>query len=157
MELLPSESPSGKCAKLHTVSASNKRSDHFIIACSCHIYMGIILRTHSVRGELRIQRNASGVVATTSPLIYTNRTDRTFFLWSLHLAGPSHPSHSTSLLWLESLSGNHKLRTVAPSNNRDHPMRSLCYFMFAPHVYGCYSSHTFRSWWTANGLGGIKS
>jgi len=36
-----------------------------IVACSRHIYMGV-LRAHSVRGEPRIQRNASGEVATTS-------------------------------------------------------------------------------------------
>jgi len=41
-------------------------------------YMGV-LRTYPVRGEPRIQRNASGVVATTS-LFTMNRTDRTFFL-----------------------------------------------------------------------------
>ena len=28
-----------------------------------------------------------------------------------------------------------KLRTVAASNNRDHPTRSLCYGLFAPHIY----------------------
>jgi len=28
-------------------------------------------------------------------LFLTNRTHRTFFLWSLHLAQPSHPGHST--------------------------------------------------------------
>jgi len=28
-----------------------------------------------------------------------------------------------------------KLRTVAPSNNRDHPTRSLYYCLFAPHTY----------------------
>jgi len=42
-------------------------------------YMGVVLRTYPVRGEPRIQRNASGVVATTS-LFTMNRTDRTFFL-----------------------------------------------------------------------------
>jgi len=38
--------------------------NHSIVACSCHGYMGVILRAHSVRGEPRIQRNASGEVAT---------------------------------------------------------------------------------------------
>jgi len=38
--------------------------DHSIIACSRHIYIGVALRAHSVRGEPRIQRNASGEVAT---------------------------------------------------------------------------------------------
>jgi len=38
--------------------------DHSIIACSRHMYMGVILRTHPIRGESHIQRNASGEVAT---------------------------------------------------------------------------------------------
>jgi len=29
-----------------------------------------------------------------------------------------------------------KLRTVAASNNRVHPRRSLYYCLFAPHIYG---------------------
>ena len=33
-----------------------------------------------------------------------------------------------------------KLCTVAESNNRVHPTRSLCYCLFAPHIYGCCSS-----------------
>jgi len=37
--------------------------DHSIIACSCHT-CGDVLRTHSIRGELRIQHNTSGEVAT---------------------------------------------------------------------------------------------
>jgi len=37
--------------------------DHSVIACSRHIY-GVVLRAHSVRGEPRIQRNASGEVKT---------------------------------------------------------------------------------------------
>jgi len=37
---------------------------HSIIACSHHVYIGVVCRTHSVHGEPRIQRNASGVVAT---------------------------------------------------------------------------------------------
>jgi len=39
----------------------------------------VVLRAHSVRGESRIQRNASGEVATTSTPFSTNRTDRAFF------------------------------------------------------------------------------
>jgi len=38
--------------------------DHSIIACSRHIYLGVVLRAHPVRGELHIQRNANGEVAT---------------------------------------------------------------------------------------------
>ena len=34
-----------------------------------------------------------------------------------------------------------KLRTVAASNNRDHPTRSLCYCLFAPHTYILFFAH----------------
>ena len=39
------------------------------------------------------------------------------------------------------------LRTVAASNNRDHPMRSLYYCLFAPHTYIFFSLRTSRLWW----------
>jgi len=44
--------------------------DHSIIACLRHLYMGVVLHAHSVCGELCIQCNASGEVATTSPPFY---------------------------------------------------------------------------------------
>ena len=71
------------------------------------------------------------------PLIFTtNHTDRTFFAWRLNIARPPHPAHSTILLRSEIPSGMcTKLRTVAASNNRDHPTRSLYYCLFAPHAY----------------------
>jgi len=49
------------CAKLRTVAATIEitQRDHSIIACSRHIYMGVVLRAHPVRGELHIQRNAN--------------------------------------------------------------------------------------------------
>jgi len=43
------------------------RHDHSIVACSCHVYMGVILRAHPVRGESHIQRNNNREVATTFP------------------------------------------------------------------------------------------
>jgi len=57
------------CAKLHTVAPSNNGycvtwRHHCIIACSCHVYMGVILRAHPVHGELHIQCNANREVAT---------------------------------------------------------------------------------------------
>jgi len=59
-----------------------------------HVY-GVVLRAHSVRGKPRIQRNASGVVATTSPhilhelhrshvLFVTSAPGTTFTSWSQH-------------------------------------------------------------------------
>jgi len=121
------------------------RHNHSIIACSRHTYMGVGLRAYPIRGESNIQRNANGEVVTTSPPFTTNRT---FFLWRLHLARPSHPSHSTILLRLESPSSKcTKLHTVAASNNRDHALQSLYYCLFTPHIYGCWSSRTSCSWW----------
>ena len=38
--------------------------DHSIIACLCHINMGVILCTHPVRGESHIQHKANRQVAT---------------------------------------------------------------------------------------------
>jgi len=40
------------------------RHDHSIIACSRHVYMGVVLRAHPVRGESHIQPNANGEVVT---------------------------------------------------------------------------------------------
>jgi len=45
-----------------------------------------------------------------------------------------------------------ELRTVAASNNRDHPTRSLFYCLFAPHTQWCYSSRTSRSWWITQSM-----
>ena len=58
------------CAKSFTLwqqaTIEFTRRDHSIIAWSRHIHMGVVLCAHSVRGKPRIQRNASGVVATSS-------------------------------------------------------------------------------------------
>jgi len=40
------------------------RHNYSIIACSRHLYMGVILHARPVRGESHIQHNASGEVAT---------------------------------------------------------------------------------------------
>jgi len=55
------------------------------------------------------------------------------------------------VLWSVGPSGKcTKLHTVAASNNRYHPTRSLYYRLLMPHMYGCYSSPTSRSWWIAH-------
>ena len=61
------------------------------------------------------------------PLLFTtNFTNRTFFLWGLHLPRRSHPGHSTTLLRSEIPSRKcTKLHTVAASKNRDHLTISL--------------------------------
>jgi len=84
MILLRLESPSGKCAKLHTVAANNNRdhmprSLYYCLFALCK--KGVFLRAHSVHGEPRIsaQRQQSG--CNNIPSFFpTNHTDRTFFL-----------------------------------------------------------------------------
>jgi len=60
--------PERKYVKLHTVAASNNRGHAPQLLYYCffapHIYMGVILRAHLVRGESHIQRNANREVAT---------------------------------------------------------------------------------------------
>ena len=43
----------------------------------------------------------------------------------------------------------HKLHTVAASNNRDHPTRSLYHCLFTSHRLVCCSLRTSHSWWIA--------
>jgi len=65
--LLGSESPSCKCAKLalwQQATIKITRRDHYNITYSRHLYVGVVLRVHSVRVETRIQRNAIEKVAT---------------------------------------------------------------------------------------------
>ena len=81
MALLRSESPSGKCTKLHTVTASNNR-DHSIISCSRRIYTGVILRAHPLRGESHIQRDANREVATALALKQEWRS--VYFAYAVH-------------------------------------------------------------------------
>ena len=62
--------PSGMCAKLRTMAASNNRDQLTRSLCYClfapHTYI-FVLRAHPVRGESHNQRNTTGEVATTSP------------------------------------------------------------------------------------------
>jgi len=98
VQVLRSESPNGKCVKLHTVAASNNR-DHTLrslyYCLFAHIYMGVVFRPHPVRGESYIQRNNDREFATTPPPFY-NEPHRshvlfvnaspgtTFTFWSHH-------------------------------------------------------------------------
>jgi len=137
--VLWSEIPSGICARLRTVAASNNRVRMPWSLCYClfvpHICM-VLFFTHipfvvnhtiNATPPERLQQH---------PLHFaTNRTGRTFFVWRLNSARPSHPSHSTILLRSEIASGIcAKLRTVAASNNRVHMPWSLYYCLFAPHI-----------------------
>jgi len=58
------------------VAANNNRVhplDHPVIACSRHLYMGVILYAHPVRGESHIPRNANREVAT--PQMHQNESN----------------------------------------------------------------------------------
>jgi len=63
------------CAKLRTVAATNNRvhptRSLYYSLFALHIY-GVVLRTHAVLGERRIQRKASGEVATTHTRVKIN-------------------------------------------------------------------------------------
>jgi len=65
--LLRSESPRSR-AQIFTLWQQATMEitchDHPIIACSRHMYMGVILHAHPVRGEPHIQRNANREIAT---------------------------------------------------------------------------------------------
>jgi len=67
------KSPSGMCAKLRTVAASNNR-DHALQSFYYFLFTpyicGVVLRAHPTRDEPHIQRNANGEVATASPPFY---------------------------------------------------------------------------------------
>ena len=116
------------CTKLRTVAESNNRdhapqSLHYCLFA--HIPF-VVNHTFNAMPPERLQQH---------PLVFTtNRTDRTFFLCRLHTARPPHPGHSTILLRSE-IRMCAKLRSVAPSNNRDHALQSLYYCLFAPHIY----------------------
>ena len=136
--VLQSESPSGMCAKLNTVAASNNRihltRSLYYCLFAPRIWVLFFTHTHSVQRQQRLQQH---------PLLFTmNRTDYTFFLWRFHTARPSHPGHSTIFLRSESPSGMcAKLFIVAASNNRVHLIRSLYYCLFTPHIWALFFTH----------------
>jgi len=71
LAVLRSESPSGMCAKLRTVAASNNKVHQTTSLYYCliapHTY-GVLLHAHSIHGEPRIQHNTNQEVATAAPL-----------------------------------------------------------------------------------------
>jgi len=124
------KSPSGMCAKLCTVAASNNIVHLTRSLCYwlfAPLIYGVVLCTCSVRGEPHIQRNASRAVATTSPpfynephrshILFVRASHRTTFTsWSQHhfvAIGKAGVAYEQSfVLWQE-------------SNNIVHPTRSL--------------------------------
>jgi len=84
--LLRSEIPSGMCAKLRTVAASNNR-DHptrslYYCLFAPHTYI-FVLRAHPVRGGSYNQRNTTGEVATLSTRSIGKWQDNPQFEWLL--------------------------------------------------------------------------
>ena len=85
--LLRSEIPSGMCAKLRTVAASNNRdhptrSLYYCLFAPCRYVF--VLRAHPVRGESYIQRNTTGEVATV-PTRAVEPEPKNFEWWSRSL------------------------------------------------------------------------
>ena len=138
-----SEIPSGMCAKLRTVAASNNRDHARNLSYYCllapHICM-VLFFTH-IPFVVNHTINATPLERLQQhPLLFTtNHTDRTFFVWRLNSARPSHRGHSTILLRSEIPSGMcAKIRTVAASNNRDHARSNARWFAYAS--ANCHSS-----------------
>ena len=99
--LLRLESPSGMCAKLHTMAASNNRVHapqslyyclfvpHIYGCCSLHAFRSW-WTMYSAQHQPRGCNNIPSILQRTAPIACS------FF--SLHLAQPWHPGHSTTLL-----------------------------------------------------------
>ena len=80
--VLRSEIPSGMCAKLRTVAASNNiimLAISLTIACLRYIYNGVILHAHPVRDESHNQRNTTREVATRDSYLFK------IFLLGIHI------------------------------------------------------------------------
>ena len=97
--------PSGMCAKLRTVAASNNRghaSQSLLLLLARATYIMVLFFTHipfvvnhtiNATPPERLQQH---------PLLFAT-TDRAFFVWRLSSVRPSHPGHSTILLTYLSL------------------------------------------------------
>jgi len=124
--VLRSEIPSGMCATLRTVAASNYRdharnvSSRTLVIKFSRSHVNICRATTSLSLLLLLARASYTMVLffTHIPFVVnhiinatpperlqqhplhftTNHTDRTFFAWRLNSARPSHPCHSTILL-----------------------------------------------------------
>ena len=128
--VLRSKSSSGKCARVHTVTASNNR-DHMswslYLLLVCTTYICVLLFAH-----------IPFLVNRTFNATPTDRLQQHPFLFAMN---------RTALLRLESLSNKcAKRHTVAASNNRYHTQCSLYLCLVAPLIRGCCTSPTSRSW-----------
>ena len=78
LELLQLEKPEQQVRKFSHCSMQQQRpcvAISLIIACSRHIYISVVLRTHPVRVESHIQRNTTGEVATAPILMQVLKSD----------------------------------------------------------------------------------
>jgi len=117
--------------------------DHSSIACLRHTYMDVILHTHPVRSESRIQRNANRVFATTSPPFY-NEPHRSHVLFVKAAPGMTFTAPFCCDRKARAASAqNFTLWQLATTEItwHDHSIVAC-----SRHSYGCYSSRTSRSW-----------
>jgi len=150
--VLRSEIPSGMCAKLRIVVASNNR-DHarnpsYYCFLALHIswcYSSQTSRswriTQSTQHHRRVCNNIPSFLQRTTPIARS-------LCEGLNSERPPHPGHSTILLRSKIPSGMYaKLRTMEASNNRDHARKLSYYCLLALHILWCYSSRTSHSCW----------
>jgi len=146
-----SEIPSGMCAKLRTVAASNN-GDHarnlsYYCLFALHILWCYSSRTsrlwritHLTQHQRRGCNNIHSFLQRTTPIARS-------LCEGLNSARPPHPGHSNIWMRSEIPSGMYaKLCTAAASNNRDHARNLSCYCLLALHILWCYSSRTSCSW-----------
>ena len=155
LPLLRSESPSGMCAKLRTVAASNNRdrAPQSLNYClfAPHTYI-VVLSAHPVCGESHIQRNASGEVAATSPPFFNERHRSrvlcvkaelgTAFTswWQHHFVSIGKPErHVRKASHCGSKQQYRSCTTI-----------TLLLLVHATFIYVCYCSRTSRSWLIAH-------
>ena len=146
------------CAKLHTVAASNNRVHltrslyYWLFApriygcCSSCIFRSW-WTTHSVQRQKRGCNNNPSFLQWIAPIVLS--FCESFTQQDLHILVTAPFCYNRK----ENPRGMcTKHRTMAASNIRVHLMRSLYHCLFAPHIYGCCSSCTLRSWWTAHSV-----
>ena len=152
--------------------------DHSIIACSCHIYISVVLRVYPVHGESHTQCNANGEVETSFPHFYNephwshnlfvkSPPGTMFTSWSQHhfvaIGNPERQVHKASH-WgskklIEIMHRNHSTHMLVIMFNRSHACIirdympwSLYYCLFMRHIHECWSWHTTRSWWITHSM-----
>ena len=131
--------------------------DHFIIACSPHLDIWVLLLFFvpipfvvNCAFSACLPRGCNNNI----PSFVQLTTTIAHFLWMLHLTWLSHPGHSTILLQLESPSGKHaNLHIVTASNKKDRMPWSLITCLCHLHMGAIhYPSHKSCSLWIAHSM-----